>query len=150
MTTPFSTLAHPLFAPQAVQPELALTRAPDQVHMPMELVRAKKSAGAAFTLACDASGLDDKEIYLSLDIDPGYFSGIKKGSKTLQADLVATFCAVVGNTIYLDWLAYQVGCQLVMIETAAEARAKVAEDRAKAAEAESRLMRQLLAGRVPA
>ena len=50
------------------QAELALARPPRQPGIPVELVRAKHSAGAAFTLACDASGLDDKEIYLALEL----------------------------------------------------------------------------------
>ena len=56
---------------------------------------------------------------------------------------------MVGNLIYPEWLAFQVGCTLVMIQTEAERRAAEAEARAMAAEAENRLMRQLLAGRVP-
>ena len=129
------------------QGELALARPPAQVTVPIEMIRAKKTSGAAFTLACDASGLEDKEIYLAVGIDAGYFSNIKKGKATLQADLVSSFCELVGNTIYPEWQAYQVGCTLVMIKTEAERRAEEAERRAAAAEAENRLMRQLLQGR---
>jgi hypothetical protein len=129
------------------QGELALARRPDQVMVPVELVRAKKNGAAAFTLACDAGGLDDKEIYLALDIDAGYFSNIKKGKATLQADLIPRFCEVVGNTIYIEWMAYQVGCGLVVLKTESERRAEAAEERARAAEAENRLMRQLLQGK---
>lgn len=132
------------------QPELALARAPKHSTVPMEMVRAQKNAAAAFTLACNVSGLEDKEIYLALSIDAGYFSNIKKGKATLQADLVAQFCELVGNTIYPEWSAYQVGCTLVMVKTEAERRAEQAELRAQAAEAENRLMRQLLAGRAAA
>lgn len=129
------------------QVELSLSRAPERAAVPIEMVRAQKSAGAAFTLACSVSGLEDKEIYLSLDIDAGYFSNIKKGKATLQADLLAKFCDAVGNTIFAEWLAYQVGCTLVVIKTEAERRAEAAEARALAAEAENKLMRQLLQGK---
>lgn len=129
------------------QGELGLTRTPNTVQVPIELVRAKKTAGAAFTLACDASGLDDKEIYLALGIDAGYFSNIKKGKATLQADLVAAFCDLVGNRIYPEWMAYQVGCTLVQIQSEAERQLAAAVERARAIEAENRLMRQLLQGR---
>lgn len=131
------------------QPELALAREATAVRVPIEMIRVQKTAAAAFTLACTSSGLDDKEIYLSLGIDAGYFSNIKKGKATLQADLVADFCKLVKNTVYAEWQAFQVGCTLVMIKTEAERRAELAEERAKAAEAENKLMRQLLAGRVP-
>jgi hypothetical protein len=116
------------------QSELALARPPQQVLVPIEMVRSKRTAGAAFTLACDASGLEDKEIYLALGIDAGYFSNIKKGKATLQADLMREYCRITGNHIYPEWLAYQVGCTLVMIKTEAERRAEEAEQRAAAAE----------------
>lgn len=132
------------------QAELALARSPNRAQMPIEMIRAKRTAAAAFTLACDASGLEDKEIYLALGIDAGYFSNIKKGKATLQADLVAKFCEVVGNSIYVEWQAYQLGCTLVVIKSESERRAEAAEVRARAAEAENRLMRELLAGRASA
>lgn len=132
------------------QTELPLSRPAQRAMVPIELVRAQKTAAAAFTLACSVSGLEDKEIYLALNIDAGYFSNIKKGKATLQADLVSLFCDLVGNTIYPEWQAYQVGCTLVMIKTEAERRADEAEKRAAAAEAENRLMRQLLQGRTAA
>jgi plasmid maintenance system antidote protein VapI len=132
------------------QHELALARAPQRASVPLDMIRAQKTAAAAFTLACSVSGLEDKEIYLALGIDAGYFSNIKKGKATLQADLVSQFCELVGNTVYPEWAAFQVGCTLVMIKTEAERRAELAEQRAQAAEAENRLMRQLLAGRVAA
>lgn len=132
------------------QHELALARAPQRGAVPLEMIRAQKTAAAAFTLACSISGLEDKEIYLALGIDAGYFSNIKKGKATLQADLLAQFCKVVGNSIYPEWAAYQIGCTLVVIKTEAERRAEEAESRAQAAEAENRLLRQLVQGRVAA
>lgn len=122
------------------QVELALARAPDRANVPIELVRAKRSGGAAFTLACDASGLDDKEIYMALELDAGTFSRIKKGTNTLAADLLKPFCEVVGNTLYAEWLAYQVGCGLVLLKTEAERRA----ERLQAQLHEERLKNQVL------
>ena len=122
------------------QGELPLSRAPQNVIVPIEMIRAKKTAAAAITLACDASGLEDKEIYLALGIDAGYFSNIKKGKATLQADLVRDFCRVVGNTAYPEWQAYQVGCTLVMVQTEAERRAEAAEKRAAEAELKVRVL----------
>jgi len=132
------------------QGELALARRPAASSVAIEIVRAQKSAAAAFTLACSVSGLEDKEVYLALGIDAGYFTNIKKGKATLQADLHRQFCDTVGNTIYPEWIAYQLGCTLVMVKTEAERRADEANKRAEVAEAENKLMRQLLAGRVGA
>lgn len=128
---------------------LPLARKPQQVSIPLELIHAKKSKGAAFTLACDTSGLEDKEIAGAMvpPIDAGTFSRIKSGTNTLDGDRVREFCGVVGNTIYPEWCAYQVGCALVMIQTEAERRAVAEKDRADKLEAENKLMRQLLSGR---
>lgn len=131
------------------QAELLLTRTPQQVVVPAEMIRAKKTKGAAFTLACDASGLDDKEIAGAMNppLDAGTFSRLKSGTNTLDADRVAEFCRVVGNNVYPEWQAYQVGCTLVMIKTEAERRAEEALQKLAQAEAENKLMRQLLQGR---
>lgn len=129
---------------QLDQPELALMRTPDKVQVPIELVRSRKSQGAAFSLACDVSGLDDKEIYLQLGIDAGTFSRMKDGKNTLPGDRLADFCAAVGNTILAEWLAYQVGCGLVMLETQSERRARAAELRADEAEKKLRWALEIL------
>ncbi|WP_232350395.1 transcriptional regulator [Burkholderia pseudomallei] len=136
-----------LFRPIEDQPELALTRRPDMIEMPIEMIRSKRTAGAAFTLACDASGLEDKEIAMALNIDAGTFSKMKKGMAALNGDALREFCKVVGNRIYSEWLAYQVGCTLVMIQTEAERIAAEERARREEAERENKLLRELLAGR---
>lgn len=132
------------------QLELAIARPAQSVDVPIEMVRNRKNKGAAFTLACDASGLDDKEIYLQLDMDKAQFSRIKSGTANLDDDTLGRFCQIVGNRIYPEWQAYQVGCTLVMVKTEAERIAEVAIRRADELAAENRLMRQLLAGRATA
>lgn len=129
------------------QPELALARAPSRTMVPLELIRSRKTAGAAFTLACDASGLEDKEIHLAMGVDAGTFSRIKSGKNTLGADHVAEFCRVVGNTIYPEWVAYQVGCGLVVLKSEAERRAEQAEARADEAEKKLAWALELLQGK---
>jgi hypothetical protein len=134
----------------ADQGELALLRKADPNDVPIELVRRQKSAAGALSLACQSSGLEDKEIYGSLGLDAGYFSRIKKGEATLQADLIEPFCDLVGNRIYPEWIAYRVGCTLVQIKSEAERRAELAEKRAEEAEAKYRLLAQVLQGKVAA
>jgi len=129
------------------QAELPLSRPPAQVSIPVELIRAKKNKGAAFLLACDTSGLDDKEIYMPLGMDKAVFSRIKSGSVNLDDDLLAPFCRTVGNRIYADWLAYQVGCQLVEIETETARQLRLAIEERDRERAENVLLRQLVQGR---
>lgn len=130
----------------AGQAELGLARRPASAEVPIEIVRAQKTSGAAFSLACQASGLEDKEIYMACGLDAGYFSRIKKGDATLQGDVVELFCSVVGNTIYPEWIAYRVGCTLVMMQTEAERRAAVAEARADEAEKKLAWAMQVMRG----
>lgn len=129
------------------QIELALSRPAAQAMVPIEVIRKQRSGGSAFSLACSASGLEDKEIYLSLGIDAGHFSRMKKGEAGFPPDKVAEFCALVDNTIYPEWLAYQLGCTLVVIKSEAERRAETFERERDALAAENRLMRQLLQGK---
>ncbi|CAE6838976.1 hypothetical protein R75777_06975 [Paraburkholderia nemoris] len=119
------------------------------ITMPIEIIRSKRTSGAAFTLACDASGLEDKEIAMAFKppIDAGTFSKMKKSMATLNADLLREFCKIVENTIYAEWLAYQVGCTLVMIQTEAERIAAEERTRREAAERENKLLRELLQGK---
>lgn len=132
------------------QLELAIARPAQSVDVPIEMVRSRKNKGAAFTLACDASGLDDKEIYLQLDMDKAQFSRIKSGTANLDDDLLGKFCQIVGNRIYPEWQAYQVGCTLVMVKSEAERRAELAEKRAAAAEDRARLLMEILSGKASA
>lgn len=128
------------------QPQLTLTT-PNRIAVSIELIRSKKHAGAAFTLACDTSGLDDKEIFLTLGIDKGYFSNIKSGKNTLQSDLIKPFCEIVGNTIYPEWVAYQVGCTLVQIETETQRLLRVEIEKRIEVEKENALLKNILQGK---
>jgi hypothetical protein len=129
------------------QGELPLSRKAEANEVPVEMIRRQKSAAAAFALACQSSGLEDKEIYAALGIDPGYFARIKKGEATLQSDLVPLFCEMVGNRIYPEWIAYSIGCTLVLIQSEAERQLEVERLRRIEAEKENKLMKTLLGGR---
>jgi len=66
--------------------ELPMSRRALDVSVPIEIIKGQKSASAAFCLALQASGLEDKEVYLSLGIDAGHFSRIKKGEAERRAE----------------------------------------------------------------
>ncbi|MEQ1663200.1 MAG: hypothetical protein ABL877_10950 [Thiobacillus sp.] len=131
------------------QADLALVRPPQRIAVPVELIRTRKSKGAAFTLACDTSGLEDKEIAGAMNppIDLGTFSRLKSGSNSLDADRIAEFCEVVGNQVYSEWLAFQVGCTLVMIQSEAERRAAEAEKALAEERSKVKLLTDLLQGK---
>jgi hypothetical protein len=129
------------------QGELVLARRAEPNDIPVEIVRRQKHAGAAFSLACQSSGLDDKEIYGALNLDAGYFSRIKKGEATLQADLIGSFSTVINNRIYSEWIAFQSGCTLTLIQSEAERLLLLEREKRAETEAENKLMKQLLLGR---
>lgn len=132
------------------QAELPLARAALSADVPVDVVRKQRSASSAFSLACSASGLEDKEIYLAMGIDAGHFSRIKKGDAGFAPDKLGEFCALVRNTIYPEWIAYQVGATLVVIKTEAERRAEKAEARANTAEQKLAWALEVIAGKATA
>jgi hypothetical protein len=117
------------------QSVLVLTKTPRQAVIPKEMIWAKKTAGSAVRLSMDVAMLEDKEVYLSMGIDASTWSRILNDKATLPADKISLFCEVVGNRIYVDWVAYQVGCTTSLIETEAERLYRLERDRADQAEA---------------
>lgn len=104
------------------------SRMPLNLEVPVEKIRACRDSGEAFRLACIAAGLDDKEVYMPLGIDPGYFTNIKQGKATLKASLEPKFCQIVGNHIYPQWRAYQLGFELTPLNGAKD-RVSALEDK---------------------
>lgn len=106
--------------------EVVFSRAPLNIQVPIAQIRACRNPGEAFRLACVASGLDDKEIYMPLGIDQGYFSNIKNDKATLKVSKVPEFCRIVGNQIYAEYQASLLGCTLVPINSDLEFRHRIA------------------------
>lgn len=139
------TTEETVFVPATEEDEsLLCARMPIQFTPSTEEIHALASAAAAFVLACRASGLTDKEIYSHIGIDGGYFSNIKTGKATLQADKEAAFCTRVGNRIYPEWRAHQIGCSLVVMQSEAERRAIAAETENAELAKENALLRELM------
>jgi hypothetical protein len=84
-----------------------------------------------------ASGLELKEVYLELDIDPGTFSKILSDKATFPAGKIDALCSLLRNRIYVEWICSRVGCTAVMLQSEAERRA--AAEKARADTAEDRL-----------
>ena len=133
---------------RAAEPlDLPLSRQPARPTVSSDLVRRQRSAEAAIALACQASGLDAKEIHMSLELDSGHWSRIVTGSAHFPLNKIAEFCSVVGNTVLPEWIAYQVGCGLVVLKSEAERRAEAAEQALVEAQRENALLRDLVQGR---
>lgn len=123
---------------------MPLARSPVRSDIPVEVIARQKDLLAAINLCIDVSGLDDKEIYLSLEIDAGHFSNIRKGKQGCHfpTNKIEELMELCGNEIPLIWLADRRGKGLHMLETESERLLKV--ERAARLEAEQKV--ELLTG----
>jgi len=114
------------------QLELLATASPALAAIPDEVVAAQPNFTAAINLGISASGLEDKEIYLPLQIDPGHWTRIRQGRAHFPVDRLEQLMMLSGNDIPLRWLALRRGYDLMPREDAKdrqlrELRCKVAE-----------------------
>lgn len=80
--------------------------------MPSEVIGAQPTKTAAIRLCIQASGLDDKEIALALDIDPGQLSKVLKGNGNFPNNKEHALMDLCGNEIPLLWDAMKRGKEL--------------------------------------
>ena len=108
--------------PTVAHPELPLVRKPAHVEVSMELIRRQKSFINAIALSTQLSGLDDKEIYMTLGIDAGHWSRIVKGDAHFPVNKIDELMTLCGNEAPLKWLANKRGYSLQLLKTEAERR----------------------------
>lgn len=116
------------------QPELSLARNAIKSDVPLDLILKQKTLSGAIALCVQTSGLDDKEVYLSLGIDAGHWTRIMKGDAHFPVNKLNCLMNLCGNEAPLQWLANSRGYGLVMLKSEAVRRAEDAEKRAQAAE----------------
>ena len=98
----------------------------------MEVICKQPNKLAAFTLAAQVSGLEEKEIYMPLGLDKATWSNTMSGKFSFPTNKEEQFFDLVGNEIPLIWLAYRRGKGLHDLEdakdrTIRELREKVQE-----------------------
>lgn len=128
-------------------PELPLARTADRVDVPLELVVKQPSFAGAIALCVQLSGLEDKEVYLALEIDAGHWSRIMKGDAHFQVNKLNDLMDMCGNEAPLMWLANSRGYGLVILKTEAERRAEAAERALEEERSKVRLLTDLLKGK---
>lgn len=141
---------HSNFANGVEQGELPLTRPPAQDEIPLAVIMQRKDLLGAINLCIDVCGLDDKELYVSLGIDAGHWSNIRKGkgSAHFPTNKLCQLMVMCGNRIPLIWLAHANGYGLHMLETEAERQLRQATDElAREREKTSLLLEALKGGR---
>jgi hypothetical protein len=100
---------------------LGAVRAP--LRMADELV-ARISAVGALRYAVQLSGHDDFEVADEVGISHGYMSKVLKGTAGLHSGRLVRFMRVTNSIAPLQWLAQQMGCDVVVRDSRA---AEVAE-----------------------
>lgn len=135
---------------QVDHPELPLARKADSVMVPLELVLKQPTFAAAISLCVQVSGLEEKEVYLSLEIDAGHWTRIMKGDAHFPVNKLNALMDLCGNEAPLMWLANSRGYGLVVLKTEAERRAEAAEHRALEAETKLAWALEVLQGKAAA
>ena len=97
--------------------------------VPDDLIARQQSMTAAVNLCITASGLGDKEIYITLGIDPGHWTRIKQGKAHFPVDKLNELQDLCGNEIVLRWQNMSRGYRMVPIEDVKDQRIRELEQR---------------------
>lgn len=89
-----------------------MSRRPEHATISDAVVAAQPSFMAAINLMVSASGLEDKEVYMPLDIDPGHWTRMRRGEAHFPTNKIDAAMELCGNDIPLRWLAYRCGYEL--------------------------------------
>jgi hypothetical protein len=128
-------------------PELALTRNVEWMDVSTDLVVKQPSFHAAIVLCVQLSGLEEKEVYLSLSIDAGHWTRIMKGEAHFPTNKLNALCDLCGNEAPLQWWAHSRGYGLVVLKSEAERRAETAEKALREERDKVRWLTDMLQGR---
>lgn len=129
------------------QQELKLVRSAAPVDVPLDVIIRQKSLTAAIALCVQSSGLEEKEVYLELEIDAGHWTRIMKGDAHFPTNKLNDLMDLCQNETPLIWLANSRGRGLVLLKSEAERRAEIAEIRAEEAEKKLEWAMQILGGK---
>lgn len=133
------------------QGRLPLAPRAKQMDVPHEYIERRHTLLGAINLCIDLSGVDDKEICLALEIDPGHWSNIRKNKPGVHfpTDKLNGLMSLCGNLAPLDWLAWSNGYGLVLLKTEAERRADEAEKALEEERAKTKMLTDILKGSAP-
>ena len=101
-----------LTVPSPDQMELLISLSPKRPEIPDEIVAAQPNMTSAINLCISASGLEDKEIYLSLKVDPGHWTRIRQGRAHFPVDQLERLMLLCANDVPMRWLARRRGFDL--------------------------------------
>ena len=123
---------------------IATARSPQQV--PDEVVHRQPSLLAAIRLAVQASGLDEKQVFIPLKVDKASWSKIMSGQFNFPTNKYCEFMELVGNDIPLRWLAFKRGYKLERLLSDVEAENASLRAELEEAKKEMAIVRKWLKG----
>jgi hypothetical protein len=129
------------------QAELHLIRRADSQSVSTDIILRRKDFLGAINLCIEVSGLDDKEIYIELQIDAAQWSRIRKGDAHFPPNKLQSLMSVCGNQVPLIWLARQYGYELVQIESETQRKLKLKEKELEDERLKNRVLMDALQGK---
>lgn len=103
-----------------VDGQLEMLMSPKPVPQPVsdEVIFLQPNKLAALRLAIAVSGLDEKEVYMSMQIDKAQWSRIMSGLGNWPTEGDEQFEKIVGNNVLTKWQANKRGFRLVPLQDA--------------------------------
>lgn len=108
----------------AAQREMPFFAAVPVPHLAQADFVGRSTWDGAIRYATQRSGMDDYEIADQLHISHGYMSKVMRGTAGLYGSRLVRFMRITGSLAPLQWLADQMGCDIVQRDPA---RARIAE-----------------------
>lgn len=128
--------------------QLNLGIKPQMLQMTEDLIRAPSSWRKAIVMSADLAGKDNENAADSMGCKPEAWSRFKTDEKSgVNPDRLEAFMDNCGNELLLHNLAYRRGYYLVERETETQRLLRIEREKREEAEAENRLLRNLLIGR---
>lgn len=140
---------HSSIANAVEQGALPLARAVVAQDVSLEVILRRRDFLGAINLCIDASGLEDKELYLALGIDAGHWSNIRKGKPAAHfpTNKLGQLMDLCGNEIPLIWFAHSRGKGVHMLETEAERLYRLERENHERTREKLALVTEIMAGR---
>ncbi len=93
----------------------------DMQAVDMSVINQQRTFTAAIKLCISLSGFDsEKQIYMTLGIDPGHWTRISKGDAHFPQEKLEALMDICGNEVPLIWLADARGYELKPLQTELE------------------------------